>query len=165
MSSVLKWLTRILGFISVICFIGVIIIVAMQILSRYFPYSYIWTEELTRYLFLFGIATAAPLALLRNEYIAVDIIIARFPEKLKKVFDILIMTSLLVISVIMIKESVSFVQIGSSQLSATMPIKMGWIHGSMLIMSIFLALFALIRLGYIFRNKKNPYEVEGGGEI
>ncbi|MFS0824497.1 TRAP transporter small permease [Bacillus sp. 1P02SD] len=165
MSSILKWLTRILGFLSVVCFTGIIIIVTMQILSRYFPYSYIWTEELTRYLFLFGIATGAPIALLRNEYIAVDIIIARFPKRVRKVFDICIMISLLLISVIMIKESLSFVQIGTAQLSATMPIKMSWIHGSMLILSTFLSLFALVRIGYLFGNKKNPYEVEGGGEL
>lgn len=165
MSSILKWLARILGLFSVISFAGVIIIVTMQILSRYFPYSFIWTEELTRYLFLFGIGFGAPLALLRNEYISVDVIIARFPEKLRRAFDICIIFTILILSVVMIKESYSFVQLGASQQSATMPIQMSLIHGSIFIMSIFLAVFALVRIGYYFRNKKNPFEVEGGGEI
>lgn len=137
----------------------------MQITSRYLPFSYVWTEELTRYLFLYGICFAAPVALIQNEYIAVDVILSRIPGKVRKVFDVCINFSILILSVIMVKQSYTFIELGKLQKSATMPFQMSVIHASIFIMSLFLLVFSLVKIYYLFRNKKNPYEVEGGGEI
>ncbi len=163
--NILKWITRILAFLTIVCFSGVIVIVMVQILSRYFPYSYVWTEELTRYLFLYGICFGAPLALLRNEYINVDVIIGRFSEKVRRYYDVGINFTILILSAIMVKEGYAFIQLGKSQASATMPFQMSVIHAGIFIMSLFLFLFSLVRIGFLLSNKKNDYEVEGGGEI
>lgn len=163
--GLLKWVHRILSILTVLCFAGVILIVCMQIASRYLPFSYVWTEELTRYLFLYGICFGAPLALIQNEYINVDIIIGRLSEKVQRYFDIGINFSILILSVIMVKESYSFVLVGETQRSATLPFNMSAIHASILIMSIFLLIFTLVRIYFLFKDKKNPFEVEGGGEI
>ncbi len=163
--AILKWVIKILSFLSVSCFVGVTITVSLQILSRWIPFSFIWTEELTRYFFLYGICFAAPLALIRNEYINVDLLINRFSEKGKRVAHTCIYLSILLVSVILIKEGYAFTLLGNNQSSATMPFKMSVIHASMLIMGCFLFLFSLIRIGFYVANKKNPYEVEGGGGI
>lgn len=165
MENVLKWSTRILGFLSIICFIGIIVIVAMQILSRFLPFSYVWTEELTRYCFLFAISLSAPLALLKNEYINVDLIIGRLTNQVRRIYELVIYMFILVLSLIMTKEGFSFMLLGRTQNSATMPIKMSVIHASMFIMALFLSIFCLVRIWYFFKNTKNKYEVEGGGEI
>ena len=163
--GVLKVFTRILGFLSVLFLSGLIIVVSMQILSRYLTISYVWTEELTRYLFLFAIAFAAPLALLRNEYINVDLIVNRFPVTFRRYYDIGVYVLIAFISAILIREGWIFVEIGSIQASATMPIMMSWIHGSIFIMGVLLLLMSLVRIGFLFKNKKNPYETTYGGEI
>lgn len=163
--NLLKWITRILSFLTIVSFAGVIIIVTIQILSRYFPYSFIWTEELTRYFFLFAICFGAPLALLRNEFINVDLIIGRFSGTVKRYYEIGIYLTILILSAIMVKEGYAFMQLGKSQSSATMPFQMSVIHASIFIMSFFLLIFSLIKIGFLIRNKKNPYEVDGGGEI
>lgn len=163
--GILKWIHRILSILAILCFTGVILIVLMQIVSRYLPFSYVWTEELTRYLFLYGICFGAPVALLQNEFIAVDLIISRTSAKVKKVFEICINFTILILSVIMVKQSYTFIELGKLQKSATLPFQMSAIHASIFIMSIFLVLFSLVKIYFVFRDKKNPYEVEGGGEI
>ncbi|MBM4761255.1 TRAP transporter small permease [Bacillus sp. B15-48] len=161
----LKWVTRIMSVLAILCLAGVIITVSIQIGSRFLPYSYIWTEELTRYLFLYAICFGAPLALLRNDYIAVDMIVGRFKGKVRKIYDIVINFTILALSAVMVKESYTFVQLGKVQSSATMPFQMSVIHATILIMSLFLLLFSLVKIGWLFTNKKNPYEVDGGGEL
>ncbi|MFA1642591.1 TRAP transporter small permease [Chryseomicrobium imtechense] len=163
--GVLKWITRILGLLAVLCLTGLIIVVSLQILSRYLPLSYVWTEELTRYLFLYAIAFAAPLALLRNEYINVDLIVTRFSETFRRYYDIGVYVTIALISALLIKEGWTFVEIGRAQMSATMPIRMSVIHASLFIMGIFLLVMSLVRIGFLFKNKKNPYETTYGGEL
>ncbi|MCM3412725.1 TRAP transporter small permease [Metabacillus litoralis] len=161
----LKWVTRILSFLAILSLSGVIIVVTIQILSRYFPYSFIWTEELTRYFFLFAICFGAPLALLRNEYINVDLIISKLSTKVRRFYEIGIYVLILLLSAVMVREGYNFMELGRTQSSATMPIQMNVIHSSIFIMGIFLLIFSIIRIAYLVRNKKNPYEVNGGGEI
>lgn len=165
LSAILKWVTRILGFLSVICFIGIIVTVSMQILSRFLPFSYVWTEELTRYFFLFAICFGAPLALLRNEYINVDLIVSRLSETVRRFYDIAIYLVIFVLSTIMSVEGYGFMELGRAQKSATMPFQMSLIHSSIFWMSLFLAIFSLVRIWFLIRNVKNEYEVDGGGEI
>src|SRR5690625_3975990 len=136
-----------------------------QVLSRFLPFSYVWTEELTRYCFLFAISFGAPLALLKNEYINVDLIIGRLTDKVRRIYELVIYMFILVLSLIMTKEGYNFMLLGNNQISATMPIKMSVIHASMFIMALFLSMFCLVRIWYFFKNTKNKYEVEGGGEI
>jgi len=165
MKFTFRMITNILSVLAIIAFTGIIVIVCMQILSRFLPFSYVWTEELTRYFFLFAISCGAPLALLKNEYINVDLIIGRLSDKVRRVYEIIIYTIILVFSIIMSKESYFFMILGHKQKSATMPFKMSLIHSSMLIMSVFLSFYCLVRLWYLFKNKQNKYEVSGGGEI
>lgn len=165
MQHILKWTTRILGFLSVVCFTGIIIIVSMQILSRFLPFSYVWTEELTRYLFLFTISFGAPIALLRNEYINVDLIIGRLSTKVRRVYEIIIYTVILILNLVMTKEGYTFILLGRTQRSATMPFQMSLIHASMFLMSLFLAIFCLVRIWYLLKNKRNKFEVQGGEDV
>lgn len=165
MQLILKWTTRILGILSVICFAGIIVIVATQILSRFLPFSYVWTEELTRYLFLFAISFGAPLALLKNEYINVDLIIGRLSTKVRRIYEIVIYTVILILNLFMTKEGYTFMLLGRTQSSATMPFQMSLIHASMFLMSLFLAIFCLVRIWYLIKNKRNQFEVQGGEDV
>lgn len=161
----LKWVTGILGFLSIICFAGIIIVVSTQILSRFLPFSYVWTEELTRYFFLFAISFGAPLALLKNEYINVDLIIGRLSKKVRRIYELVIYIIILVFSLVMTKEGYTFILLGKSQRSATMPFQMSIVHASMFIMALFLSIFCLVRIWFLFKNIQNKYDVSGGDEI
>ncbi|WP_336990483.1 TRAP transporter small permease [Bacillus infantis] len=159
------WLDRALSFLTVASFSGVIIVVMIQIMSRYLPYTAIWTEELTRYLFLYSICFGAPLALLRGEFINVDLIFAKMSHNVRRFYEVFIYLLILFLGVILVKEGWFFYQLGKNQTSATMPFQMSAIHASILIMSIFLVLYSIVKIIRLIRNKEDFNSQIGGGEL
>jgi TRAP-type transport system small permease protein len=159
------WLDRVLSFLTVASFSGVIIVVMIQIMSRYLPYTAIWTEELTRYLFLYAICFGAPLALLRGEFINVDLIFAKMSHNVRRFYEVFIYLLILFLGVILVKEGWFFYQLGKNQTSATMPFQMSAIHASILIMSIFLVLYSIVKIIRLIRNKEDFNSQIGGGEL
>lgn len=79
--KIFRVLEKILSVLAIISFIALIGVVLLQILSRFTPISFIWTEEMTRYFFLYTIAFAAGLGVVRNEYIGIDFILEIFFRK------------------------------------------------------------------------------------
>ncbi|MGD6855717.1 TRAP transporter small permease [Bacillus infantis] len=159
------WLDRALSFLTVASFSGVIIVVMIQIMSRYLPYTAIWTEELTRYLFLYAICFGAPLALLRGEFINVDLIFAKMSHNVRRFYEVFIYLLILFLGAILVKEGWFFYQLGKNQTSATMPFQMSAIHASILIMSIFLVLYSIVKIIRLIRNKEDFNSQIGGGEL
>ncbi|MDQ0175911.1 TRAP transporter small permease [Bacillus chungangensis] len=160
-----KWLDNILAFLTVISLASVIIVVTIQIMSRYLPYTAIWTEELTRYLFIYAICFGAPLALLRGEFINVDLIISKISTSFRRYYEIVIYIAIIVLNVVMVMEGYEFILIGSSQTSATMPFQMSVIHAAILIMSVFLVFYSIVKIVQLFLNKQEANEHFGGEEL
>ncbi|PIC63817.1 C4-dicarboxylate ABC transporter permease [Sporosarcina sp. P13] len=150
----LKLVERILGILSIVSLAGVIIVVTIQILSRFLPFSYIWTEELTRYLFLFAISFGTPLALIRNEFINVDLLINKMKDSVRRFYDIGIYVTILVLTVVIAKEGYKFMLLGHNQRAATLPIQMSVIHASIFLMGVFLSIFAVIKIVQLLQNKE-----------
>lgn len=159
-----KWLDTVLAFLTVASLAGVIIVVLVQIMSRYLPYTAIWTEELTRYLFIYAICFGAPLALLRGEYINVDMIIARMSHNIRRFYEIGIYVVLIVLFGVMIKTGYDFTLVGT-QTSATMPFTMSVIHAAILIMSVLLAFYSIVNIVKLLRNEVDFKSDIDGGEL
>ncbi|PID24683.1 TRAP transporter small permease [Sporosarcina sp. P7] len=152
----LKLVERILGILSILSFAGVIIVVTIQILSRFLPFSYIWTEEITRYLFLFAISFGTPLALMRNEFINVDLLINKMKSSVRRFYDVAIYITILVLTLVIAKEGYKFMLLGHNQRAATLPIQMSVVHASILLMGLFLSIFAVVKIILLLQNKE-PY--------
>ncbi|WP_342535863.1 TRAP transporter small permease [Sporosarcina sp. FSL K6-3508] len=158
----LKLVERILGTLSILSFTGVIIVVTVQILSRFLPFSYVWTEELTRYLFLFAISFGTPLALMRNEYINVDLLINKMKGSVRKFYDIGIYIVILILTLVIANEGYKFMLLGHNQQAATLPIQMSVVHASIFLMGLFISIFSVIKIVKLIQNKE-PY-VDGSEE-
>lgn len=158
-----KIIERILGLLTVLTFSGVIITVTIQILSRYLPYTAIWTEELTRYFFIYAICFGAPLALLRNEFINVDLILNKMSNAFRRYYEIVIYIAIVLLGCVMVYEGYQFTLIGHNQTSATMPFQMSLIHAAILIMSIFLVLYSIVKIIHLIRTEQD-YSQDFGGE-
>lgn len=157
----LKIIDRTLEAATVLSFLGVIIVVIIQILSRYFPYTAIWTEELTRYLFIYSISFGAPLALKKKEFINVDLLINLFPKKIKQVYEGIVYLIIAILSAIIAFQSYTFMVIGKGQTSATMTfIDMSIIHASIGITVIFLTIYAVIHVLDHFKGLRKGSENE-----
>lgn len=159
-----KWLDMLLSVLTVVSFAGVIIVVTIQIMSRYLPYNAIWTEELTRYLFIYAICFGAPLALIRGEYINVDMILAKMSHNVRRFYEIGIYVVLMVLFAVMVKTGYDFTLIGT-QTSATMPFKMSAIHVAILIMSLLLAFYSIVKIVKLVRNEEDFKSDIDGGEF
>ena len=150
MTNFRKLIDATLAFLTVLSFAGVIIIVTIQIISRFAPFSFIWTEELTRYLFLYGIAFGAPLALMRNEFINVDMILNRMPDNFRRYYEIIIYLAIILLSLVMVVQGYSFTLLGDNQRSATMPFQMSVVHASL-----FLVFYAVLKIIDLIKNKQD----------
>lgn len=148
-----KLIERILGLLTILSFTGVIVAVTIQIMSRYLPYTAVWTEEITRYFFIYTICFGAPLGLMRKEYINVDVIVARFPLGFRKYYEITIYLLIFLLNIVIVKEGITFTKIGAIQMSATMPFPMSYIHVGFVILGVFLAFFSVIQIINILANK------------
>ncbi|MGK7378780.1 TRAP transporter small permease [Planococcus sp. 1R117A] len=163
MSLFRKLIDRTLAFLTIASFSGVIIIVTVQIISRFAPFSFIWTEELTRYLFLYSICFGAPLALMRNEFINVDMLLNKMPNNFRRFYEVLIYLTIILLSMVMVIEGYNFTLLGNNQTSATMPFQLSVVHASLLIMSVFLVFYAVLKIIDLVKNKQD-YSQHYGGE-
>nr|WP_288793829.1 TRAP transporter small permease [uncultured Eubacterium sp.] len=65
-------------------------VMAYQVILRYvFSSANAWSEELTRYLFIFNVMVAAAIAIRRNAHLQIDILLSRMSEKTKHIFTII----------------------------------------------------------------------------
>ena len=66
-----------------------VFIMMYQVILRYvFSNSNAWSEELTRYLFIFNVMFAAAIAVRRNSHLQIDILINLFSPKVKAIFTV-----------------------------------------------------------------------------
>ncbi|SMB98993.1 TRAP-type C4-dicarboxylate transport system, small permease component [Thermanaeromonas toyohensis ToBE] len=78
---------RILEYVSAILLGLMVIVVFTNVLSRYFlNFSLAFTEELSRFIFLWIVFIGSLLALIRNEHLGIDILIMRFPPRIREYF-------------------------------------------------------------------------------
>ena len=66
-----------------------VLVMLYQVILRYvFSNSNSWSEEVTRYLFIFNVMMASAIAVRRNSHLQIDILINCFTPKLKRIFTI-----------------------------------------------------------------------------
>lgn len=147
MRKMLKGLDTVLGVLSVIGLVGFIISAAIQIFSRTFlPKIPSWTEEASRYLFIYSVAFGCGLVARRNEFVIVDFLVDRLKPGARKVQRVLVDILVLAFNIFMIFYSVpKFVFMKYRMVSTAMEIPMKYIYFSMM------ALFAVQALCYLIQ--------------
>jgi TRAP-type transport system small permease protein len=151
-------LTKTLEAATILSFLGVIVVVLIQILSRYLPYTAVWTEELTRFLFIYAISFGAPLALKNKEFISVDILTGLLPQKVQEYYEAFIYLVVVVLSFVIAYHGYTFIEVGKGQTSATMAVDMSVIHASIAISFVFIAIYAIFHVINVFISPKERSE-------
>lgn len=153
-----KILDRTLEAATILTFSALIIVVVIQILSRYLPYTFIWTEELSRFLFLFSVSFAAPLALRDKEFINVELLLNYLPKKVRQIYEGIIYLLIVLFSAITTYYGYKFILIGRGQTSATMAIDMSVIHACIAITMFFIGIYALLHVFDYFKGLQRESE-------
>ncbi len=144
---------KILGIISILFFTALLIVVVTQILSRYFPYQFTWTEELSRYLFVYSMVTAAPVALRKGEFITVDMIPTSLSRNAQRIYESVISVFIMIFSIFLFIYGIQFTSLGTDFYAPTLGIDMVYVYASIPILAILLFVYSIVYI--IDRYQKN----------
>lgn len=139
------WALRIL---VIVTFAALLLAVLLQVTARLTPgvQAPVWTEEFSRFALLFGAAFGAGLALLSGDLVNVDIVTSQLSMRTRRLLEIVVMLVVIAFSASLILPGWDYVDIGSLQTSPALGWNMFYVHMSVLLVPITLALAALERL-------------------
>ena len=128
MKTIIDWYHRILTWLMVATVAILIVPVTLQIISRYTQLipSYIWTEELSRFLFIWMVMLGAMIGVREHTHFEVDV----WPDLGPKRTALLRIVShvfVLVFALVFIWWGIQFVRFGWDQLSELAELPMPWI--------------------------------------
>lgn len=134
-----------MNYIAVVCLLGFVISVLVQIFSRTFlPSSPSWTEEASRYLFIYMVAFGGSVAVRKNEYVGVDFLKDILPENFQNILKSIILIIVALFSgYVLINSTLGFALIKYRMVSTAMQIPMQFVYTSLIIF------FALLEISYI----------------
>lgn len=115
--------------LCVILALTMVVVVFAQIVSRgVLGKSLGWSEEFSRYAFVWLSMIGSALAVSKSAHLGIDTLVESLPVKVKKVVMIIINAILTVFLVIMVVQGINLVQRTSAQLSAAMRISMKYAY-------------------------------------
>lgn len=135
--KVFKWIEENLEeFIMCILLIAMACIMMIQVIARFvFSNSLGWSEELTRYLFVWSTFLSISYCIRKNLTIRIDMIVEALPKAVKKIFYIVVDLIQLVMFAYLVQPSFTYLQrtIENNQVSTAMGIPMQVIYVAPLI--------------------------------
>ncbi|MDF4893323.1 TRAP transporter small permease [Vibrio parahaemolyticus] len=151
-ASLLSWvikiensLEKLLAFFAVIGIVGLSIVVMLQIVGRLFlDTPPVWTEELSRYLFIGTVSVSIGIAYKRGELVSVELLYNALSQRSAHIFSALIAVVIFAFGWILYPSAVQFAQIGEFQTSPTMFFPMSYVFSSTVIILINLMFFAVL---------------------
>lgn len=124
-------LIKVVNFLIGFMIAGMVIIVFSNVISRYFLNASIaWSEEISRWMFIWLVFLGAIMAYVNNEHLGLDIIIKLFPKKITQLLIILADVLVLIVTAIMLKGGIDMTadSFASGWVSSAVPIKYGYVY-------------------------------------
>lgn len=136
-------------------FILLILTVSFQVFSRvFFPsLSRIWTEELTRFLFIYAIAFAAPLAMKQAAYVNIDLI-DKLPVRIVILVKIVVEIMIAALFLLVFYYGIRFTMLGIHQRAPTIKIPMAAVFVSIPIMGALMFFYSVVNFWKFLKKLK-----------
>lgn len=135
MGSLKNGLDRALDGAMVLLLVGIIVLVLLQVFQRYFTlFPVPWTEEMSRYLFVYLIFFGSALLIKEKGHITVDVVIERLPQRLQLLIFVLIYALILVLLYFFVRGMLDLT-LGSTEVSGTSMswFRMSYLYGGVLL--------------------------------
>jgi tripartite ATP-independent transporter DctM subunit len=124
-------LTLLLEFMAATLLIGICLVVTLQVVCRYFLRNLPpWSEELSRYLFIWGVFIGACVALARNSHVSIDSLVSRLPQTMRRKLDSLVVILVATFALFLLFEGIKVVSYTKGSYSTTMGFSMGWVFAA-----------------------------------
>lgn len=145
--SILEWGTIISAF-------GLIFTVILQIVTRRFLVDIApsWTEEASRFFFIYTISFGAGLAQREGYFVSMDYFYRKFNHKIRGIIDLIISLLSVILFLLMSVFSIFFIVLGTAETSPSLGLPMSIAFASMLIMSGSILYYLLIELIHNIRT-------------
>lgn len=156
----LEWLQKIFNIAAIAFLLGIVFVVLFQIFARYaLPKAPVWTEELSRFLFIYTIIFASASVIIQERHVNLELFQHRLSEKWTLVYKIFLHVLVAVFSMVLLQYAWKYALIGKRQTSPAMGLKMSWIFGSTFIF------FVLVSLSTVLLALKDSFTlIEKRGE-
>ncbi len=143
-------------------FLSLILVVFYQAFARKFlPSSPSWTEEISRFLFIYSITFAAPVAWYYGDFIRVGFILDRLPNMLQKLVESVWIIIITIFFCIIGFYGLQYASLGMYQTAPASGVKMVIPYSSVLIISVLMALVSIIKLVQLWCAKQPQFKTEG----
>ncbi len=118
-------------FAFILLFLTVLIQVVFRtpFIIRTVPFAPIWTEELSRWLFVYVVFFGASRGVYARDNIAIDTLVTRFPPRVKAITNIFVDVVMLVAVVLVVYVSLRGMPFVARQRGATLPFPLLYLHG------------------------------------
>jgi len=132
---------------AILSFLGLVAVVLLQVYARLFlPKSPHWTEEASRFLFIYTVSFAsglAGLAIREKAFVNVDVFTNLLPKTLQRWLQILLDLLVAAFMAVVFYYSLKNLGIGRMQTSASLRVPMNYIFASMSVMSGTIVLYSM----------------------
>ena len=135
-----------------------IIAITMQIVFRVFFNALSWSEEAARYLLVWSTFLGASMAYKRGMHIAVTFLIEVFPPAARKILQIISHLLAAVFFVIIIIYGVKYMQMQSTQVSASLRLPMKYVYLIIPFSGAVMGLHAVTKILEVLFPQKNDQE-------
>jgi len=154
MKKILSTIEKIVHGLIIINFAAIVIFGFIQVISRYFlSHSFIWVDELSKYMFIWLVYLAISEAAKNKAHIKADFLISMFHGKSKKIALIFGQVVSLIFLGICIWITPELMSIAHDTISSTVGIPLSYVYAGMFVGFILTFIFEFMNLIELFTNK------------
>jgi TRAP-type C4-dicarboxylate transport system permease small subunit len=151
--------------VTVVLFSFIIVLMALQVFFRYFlGASLSWSEEITRFLFVWLIYMGMVIAINRGEHAVMDIVVKKLQGKLRLAFTLLAQFTTLVFFGIVIYQGTKLMMLTSVQRSPAIGIPMVLVYLALPLGSILGAIEVVLQILEEFKECNSGGVLSSKGE-
>ena len=141
------WLEWVYKLGAMVSFAGLIFVVLLQVYARLFlPRSPHWTEEASRFLFLFCIAFSSATSMRTRAFVNVDVFLNMLPPSLHRLITLLCDVTVVLFMGLIVRYAWQNAAVGAMQTSPSLYIPMQYIFGTIVLLSAGVCVFAVEKI-------------------
>ncbi|GAA4726047.1 TRAP transporter small permease [Brevibacillus fulvus] len=162
LKKVVQYANRVLNFCIALCLSFMALLVFGNVVLRYaFNSGITWSEEMSRFLFVWLVFLGAIAALKDKMHLGMDLVTNLLPPRLKKV--VYVIQNLLVLYVLwlIMTGSLKMSILNMESLAPATKLPMGFVYGIGVVTSVAMGLIVIANVIAVLRNKKTTDSAEG----
>lgn len=133
-SGPLSWVARGQELIASVLFFGTFATVLVEVICRLAARPVVWGIELPTYFFIWAFCVAAGLSDWNDRHLAFDLIATKLPRPVKLILDIVVNVIFVVMFVLVLPGTISFLDYSATQPSTGLPFSQEWGYAGIVVL-------------------------------